>query len=775
MTNNITVTQSGTYSATVTDSNDCSAVSNSITITIFPVPDAGFIPSSTSVTTGTPVLFTNITSGATTYQWRINGVLISSAEDLNYTFLISGTYLVELNTFNNQGCSSTSSQTIFVTSSESEPLFTGIPTSGFAPLNVQFNHNSTGSTLFYWEFGDGTNSSLANPMHTYTSPGIYTVTLSRLTSGFPVQETRPNYIVVQSGTVPVEAYFTAIPTTGSAPLTVSFINQSTGAFSYDWGFYNSAGQLIGSSSSINPQFTFAQPGYYSICLTATGFSGTDQYCVSNYILVNSEFSDGDLCIIAPSVVSTGEQFTVEVWVNDLSTLVKAINPTLLYNTAYLNYTGYEIGTFFNSPVPGIILDNPTTGQIQLGVTSTTAATGTGLLFILSFEVVPQPDENQVIVFDFLSTEAITSESQIIGLNSCTPAEGEIVIGDFCWPGDADNNGIVNSLDYILTGTCFNMQGPARNVQGIAWQPYQLGEDWLQSPIIFNGEEVSARHIDASGNGWIDNTDISATIINQGFTHARLSGLVVADGLTPGIVPDMPETANPGDMLLIPLWLGSEEEGVENLQGFSYDIAIDADKLDMNTLSVDYTNSPLGDINVDYFSYFTTDIVNGVLSMTFTKNGLFPFTGYGVICTLRIQVKPETPTDSYATMTIGNVIAVDGSLNTFTLGSGEDQVYIVPEVIISVLETSMQPIPAPRVYPNPTDGLVTIHWKLPPSEQNSLCKLSIFNNMGQKVSEKDILFRDDSYSLNIEDLPNGLYMLQLNSKTYQSNFKLIKHQ
>lgn len=57
--------------------------------------------------------------------------------------------------------------------------FSASPTSGNAPLEVAFTNNSTGSpTLWNWDFGDGTNSTEENPVHTYNSSGQYTVTLT---------------------------------------------------------------------------------------------------------------------------------------------------------------------------------------------------------------------------------------------------------------------------------------------------------------------------------------------------------------------------------------------------------------------------------------------------------------------------------------------------------------------------------------------------------------------------------------------------------------------
>jgi PKD repeat protein len=57
--------------------------------------------------------------------------------------------------------------------------FTAAPTSGAAPLGVQFTDTSTGSpTSWAWSFGDGTSSAAQHPSHTYTAAGTYTVTLT---------------------------------------------------------------------------------------------------------------------------------------------------------------------------------------------------------------------------------------------------------------------------------------------------------------------------------------------------------------------------------------------------------------------------------------------------------------------------------------------------------------------------------------------------------------------------------------------------------------------
>src|SRR5208283_5212282 len=57
--------------------------------------------------------------------------------------------------------------------------FTASPDVASPSVNIMFSDTSDASpTRWYWDFGDGTNSTLQNPTHTYQKSGNYTVTLT---------------------------------------------------------------------------------------------------------------------------------------------------------------------------------------------------------------------------------------------------------------------------------------------------------------------------------------------------------------------------------------------------------------------------------------------------------------------------------------------------------------------------------------------------------------------------------------------------------------------
>jgi len=80
-------------------------------------------------------------------------------------------------------------------SATAQAAFTASPTSGKAPLNVQFTDQSSGSISgWLWDFGDGNTSSIQNPSHIYSGAGVYTVSLQVMSPSGSSTLIRTGYI-----------------------------------------------------------------------------------------------------------------------------------------------------------------------------------------------------------------------------------------------------------------------------------------------------------------------------------------------------------------------------------------------------------------------------------------------------------------------------------------------------------------------------------------------------------------------------------------------------
>jgi subtilisin family serine protease len=100
--------------------------------------------------------------------------------------------------------------------------------------------------------------------------------------------------VYSEAPVPPDAAFVANPTSGTAPLTVQFEDQSTGSIgSCTWDF----GDGSELSSEQHPSHTYHDPGSYTVSLTVTGPAGRDVETKTGYITVNAPTQQQEIGVV----------------------------------------------------------------------------------------------------------------------------------------------------------------------------------------------------------------------------------------------------------------------------------------------------------------------------------------------------------------------------------------------------------------------------------------------------------------------------------------------
>jgi PKD repeat protein len=128
-----------------------------------------------------------------TYEWDFGDGSNSPLRDGAHAFAQPGTYTVRFSA-ENKGSADTGVHTVMVIPRPNPPEIVTITASPQTPntqTEVAFTSNVVGDTpiAYSWTFGDGATSTAANPTHTFTTPGRYTVTLNISNANGSDQET----------------------------------------------------------------------------------------------------------------------------------------------------------------------------------------------------------------------------------------------------------------------------------------------------------------------------------------------------------------------------------------------------------------------------------------------------------------------------------------------------------------------------------------------------------------------------------------------------------
>ncbi len=276
----------GVYPVTLTVTNE--AGSNEITfsnfITVLDVPVTNF----NAVVNGPTVNFVNNSIAGDTYLWDFGNGQSSTDENPIHNYTEDGTFTVTLLVTN--VCGTTSfSQTITIAT---QPFanFTQDVVEGCASFDVQFtNTSSENSDSFEWSFpgGSPSNSTLENPVISYTQRGVYDVSLTAINESGTNTYTSSSAVITND--VPETDFNFNLNNN-----TASFTNLTQFADSYFWDFGDNM-----TSTEDNPVHIYDGDGEYTVTLVASNACGsftiTQELVISNLPFANFTAIDTEGC------------------------------------------------------------------------------------------------------------------------------------------------------------------------------------------------------------------------------------------------------------------------------------------------------------------------------------------------------------------------------------------------------------------------------------------------------------------------------------------------
>jgi gliding motility-associated-like protein len=329
------------------------------------------------------------------------------------TFNTPNTYLVEVSETSGGTPKYTKTITVF---SKPTIFLTATPPKGCAPLNTSLTVTPTkpaGVTInnYTWDFGDGNGnpSGTASQTHIYSNPGTYDVSVG-IETNFPSCNVTPKFPAAVYASAPPIANFTPSPASScSAPLTVSFTNNSSSPsnalpLTYAW---NLGSGII--NTNVPSPITYTVAGNYTVSLTATDANNCKGNTTIQTISIGTPVSSFTL----PATICIGTSYQIT-------------------NTSTAGYSNWMFGataspTSSGATNPTVSFSTPGTHTITLTTTSYSGACSsspvTQTVFVeapATFTTSPSYSCNNTQVVNFTASSPNTIASWNWTFNDSTP-------------------------------------------------------------------------------------------------------------------------------------------------------------------------------------------------------------------------------------------------------------------------------------------------------------------------------------------------------------------
>ena len=305
-----TYAAAGTYTVTLTvtdDANGTNAATTTATITAQPLPPLADAGPGYSGTVGSPISFDGSVSSdpdgtITAYTWDFGDGGTGSGPNPVHTYSVDGTFTVTLTVTDNDGLVDVDTATATVSpAGVNAPPTANVngPYSGTEQVEIQFS--SAGSSdpdgtivAYAWDFGDGSNSTLQNPVHVYVAAGVYDVTLT-VTDDAGATDSAATTATIEAPAANAPPVADANgPYSGNVGESIIFDGSGSSdpdgvIVAYDWDFGDG-----NSGTGVSPSHSYANAGMYTVTLTVTDDSGaTDSAESSATISEPAPVTDGE--------------------------------------------------------------------------------------------------------------------------------------------------------------------------------------------------------------------------------------------------------------------------------------------------------------------------------------------------------------------------------------------------------------------------------------------------------------------------------------------------
>lgn len=433
---------------------------------------------------------------------------------------------------------------------------------------------------------------------------------------------------------------------------------------------------------------------------------------------------------------------------------------LVFNPDQFSITGAEAGPFLNTDEDLIFFSEVEhdSSFVSVSVSRKQPAGGVdgfGSIARITFEVKDDITES-LEIFDLQEVMAVNPSGIEIPIE--TQPDSVELVSFMVWPGDTNNDGVVDANDLLPIGQFFGFEGPAREDRSLNWE--------MKNAIPW--DEVAATWADATGDGKINQNDVLPIGLNFDFTHDGNGVEKSGNSLLASDQNDLPAVEIPqagaGQTFTLTLTLGSEDEPVDELLGISMRLSIPGDVLEILQIE---EGGLFGEADLLSFAHFDEELA--VQSAAFTrKRPDGPVAGFGEVMVIEFE-SPSGFSDPVEIRLLESAFSDLSEIRynplvtiglSEVLSSGDPHADLPAEFTLG------------QNYPNPFNPATTIRYGLP---EPSHVSLTVYNLLGQPVAVLVNEIRKANYHEAVFDasgLPSGMYIYRLQAGNHIKSGKLM---
>ena len=347
--------------------------------------------------------------------------------------------------------------------------------------------------------------------------------------------------------------------------------------------------------------------------------------------------------------------------------------------------------------------------------------------------------------------------ETFGEQNCRPAS------DYVWPGDANNDGLVDLQDLNTISELIGTTGPERDPSGSEWKN-QYSKDWDRAAT------VNAKHADANGDGLVDVRDADIIVQNYNLTHKLVSqGIYFLDPAASSAAP-VAEVIAPGDDAVIQIAFGDADHLLYDVEAISFDLEYNKQLLDHSSISIEVIeNSWFGYDNSILDSKVFGD---GKISVSFASARGKGKSGGGK--TVKIKAKGGPIVSHVEGFRIPKILPLEFRITNIQLNQGNGASTSLPPskgMVLVDFDKKPQNKAEFEIFPNPASDWMNIKI-LDPNER--IQNLSLISMEGRTVMQEKLL-PANQVNQSIRNIQPGIYIIKAMTSAgiYYQKLEILK--